>query len=78
MPVAGPGEFYWEDLLGCEVVTLEGTRLGIVSHFHEFPANPVMAVRGGGKEHWVALVPKHLRQVDLAERRIVVDWVAEA
>jgi 16S rRNA processing protein RimM len=77
MPEPAPGEFYWEDLVDCEVVTLEGVRLGVVSHFHDFPANPVMAVRADGKEHWVPLVPRHLAKVDLARRHITVDWVAE-
>jgi len=78
LPPPGPGEYYWDDLVGCRVVTVDGVELGVVSHFHEFPANPVMAVRGHGREHWIPLVPRHLKRVDLAARQVVVDWDAEA
>ena len=77
LPAAAPGEYYWDDLVGCRVATVEGTELGVVTHFHDFPANPVMAVRGAARERWVPLVPRHLKRVDLAERRIVVDWDPE-
>jgi len=30
-----------------------------------------------GREHWILASPVHLRQVDLAGRRVVVDWPAE-
>ena len=77
LPVAAPGEYYWDDLLGCSVATLEGVELGVASHFHDFPASPVLAVRDGTRERWVPLVPRHLKSVDLAARRIVVDWDPE-
>jgi 16S rRNA processing protein RimM len=77
LPEPAPGEYYWDDLVGCRVATVDGVELGVVSHFHEFPANPVMAVRGAGRERWVPLAPRHLKRVDLAARRIVVDWDAE-
>jgi len=31
-------------------------------------------VRQGGKEHWVPMAPAHVRRVDLAARRVEVDW----
>jgi 16S rRNA processing protein RimM len=77
MPAPAPGEYYWDDLVGCEVATLDGIELGTVTHFHDFPANPVMAVKGTAREHWVPLVPRHLKRVDLAARRLVVDWDPE-
>ncbi len=71
-----PGEdkdFYRADLIGCEVVNLEGVRLGAVAHFIEIPAHALMVVRGE-REYWVPAVPRHLRRVDLEARRVVVDW----
>jgi 16S rRNA processing protein RimM len=78
LPEPATGEYYWDDLVGCRVVTVDGVELGVVRHFHAFPANPVMAVRGSGREHWVPLVPRHLKRVDLAARQVVVDWDAES
>lgn len=68
-----PREYFRADLLGCEVLTLKGERLGVLAHFVETPAHAVMVVRGA-HEHWVPAVPRHLRRVDLAARRVVVDW----
>jgi 16S rRNA processing protein RimM len=77
MPATEPGEYYWEDLLGCRAANLDGVELGEVAHFLEFPANPVMVIRDGARERWVPLVPLHLKRVDLDARRVVVDWDPE-
>jgi 16S rRNA processing protein RimM len=77
LPEAGQGEVYWDDLLGCRAATVDGVELGVVSHFLEFPANPVMVVKGDGRERWIPLVPRHLKRVDLAAHRVVVDWDPE-
>ncbi|MEI6458117.1 MAG: ribosome maturation factor RimM [Pseudomonadota bacterium] len=77
LPATRPGEVYWEDLVGCTAVTLEGVELGVVRHLLEFPANPVMAVSGDGRERWIPLVPQHLKSFDLEAKRVTVDWDPE-
>lgn len=74
LPAPALNEVYWHDLPGCRVETLTGAVLGTVDHLLEMPANPVMVVRGGAMEHWLPVVPQHLKHVDLAARRVVVDW----
>jgi 16S rRNA processing protein RimM len=66
-------DFYRADLIGCEVVNLDGISLGKVQHFIESPAQVLMVVRGT-REFWIPAVPQHLRRVDLQARRVVVDW----
>ena len=66
-------DFYRADLIGCEVVNLDGISLGNVQHFIESPAQALMVVRGT-REFWIPAVPQHLRRVDLQARRVVVDW----
>jgi 16S rRNA processing protein RimM len=73
LPQRDDKDFYRADLIGCEVINLAGTHLGIVQHFLEMPAQVVMVVRGA-QEFWVPAAPPHLRRVDLAARRVVVDW----
>jgi 16S rRNA processing protein RimM len=75
LPQRDDKDFYRADLIGCEVVTLEGLGLGTVRHFIETPAQVLMVVRGA-QEHWIPAVPQHLRRVDLQARRVVVDWNA--
>ncbi len=73
LPARAAKDYYRADLIGCEVVNLEGVRLGVVQHFVEIPAHALMVVRGE-QEYWVPAVPQHLRRVDLQARRVVVDW----
>jgi 16S rRNA processing protein RimM len=75
LPPRDDKDFYRADLIGCEVVNLEGLGLGVVQHFVETPAQVLMVVRGA-QEFWIPAVPQHLRRVDLQERRVVVDWSA--
>ena len=75
LPALGTNDFYRTDLIGCEVVNLSGVALGVVQHFIESAAQSLMVVRGE-REHWVPAVPLYLRRVDLAARRVVVDWDA--
>lgn len=73
LPPPGDGRYYRADLEGLEVVTTEGRVLGRLDHFVDTPANPVMVVVGE-RERWLPMVPRHLKEVDLEARRIVVDW----
>lgn len=73
LPKPNEKDFYRSDLIGCEVVNQDGVVLGAVRHFVETPAQALMVVRGE-REYWVPAVPQHLRRVDLAARRVVVDW----
>ena len=88
LPPTGDREYYRADLIGLEVENLEGAVLGRVAYFIDAPAGPVMVVedREGAaagareaarREHWVLADPEHLRRVDLAAGRILVDWPAE-
>jgi 16S rRNA processing protein RimM len=77
LPQRDDGDYYRADLIGCEVVNLDGIGLGVVQHFIESPAQVLMVVRGA-QEFWIPAVPRHLRRVDLPARRLVVDWDAAA
>ncbi len=75
LPQRDEKDFYRADLIGCEVVNLEGLGLGTVQHFIETPAQVLMVVRGV-QEYWIPAIPQHLRRVELRARRVVVDWNA--
>jgi 16S rRNA processing protein RimM len=78
LPPLGEREYYRADLVGFRVRNLEGADLGTVSHFVEAPAGAVLVAKEpGGREHWVPAAPKHVRDVDIEEREILVDWPAE-
>lgn len=76
MPPPAPGEYYWTDLEGLEVVTPTGELLGRVDHFRLLPANPIVVIRGE-REHLVPFVKERIVAIDLAAGRIVLDWGAD-
>lgn len=78
LPKLKPGEFYWSDLEGLEVVTLDGVSLGRVSHLIATGANDVMIVRDGERERLLPYLPgRYVETVDLEAGRITVDWDPE-
>lgn len=77
LPAPAPGEFYWADLVGLEVVTVDGASLGRVEQMMATGANDVMVVRGE-RERLVPFLPgRYVHEVDLGGGRIVVDWDPE-
>jgi 16S rRNA processing protein RimM len=74
LPPPAPGEYYWTDLVGLEVVNLDGASLGKVGGMMATGANDVMVVEGD-RERLVPFLPgRYVSEVDLAGGRIVVDW----
>jgi len=74
LPPAGPREYYWRDLVGCEVVHVTGQVLGTVRELMETGANDVLVVEGD-RERLVPFLPDEvIKDVDLAAKRIEVDW----
>lgn len=74
LPKLEPGEYYWSDLEGLRVETVDGVDLGVVSHLFETGANDVLVVKGERER----LIPytrgEAVRDVDPRAGRIVVDW----
>jgi 16S rRNA processing protein RimM len=73
LPAAKPGEFYYFQALGCEVITVDGWPLGSVAEIFHTGANDVMVVRDGAREILVPVIADVIRSIDLAARRITID-----
>ncbi len=74
LPPAEEGEYYWADLTGLKVFTVEGVDLGIVDHLLETGANDVLVVVGERERLIPYLSEQTIKSVDLAQGKIVVDW----
>lgn len=75
LPPPGPGEYYWVDLEGMQVVTLQGVGLGRVSHLFATGANDVLVAVDGDRERLVPFIDgDFVKDVDFEARRITVDW----
>jgi 16S rRNA processing protein RimM len=78
LPKAKRGEYYWADLEGLEVVTVEGAKLGRVSHLLATGANDVLVARDGERERLIPFVlDDYVKQVDFDTGCITVDWDPE-
>lgn len=72
---AKPGEYYWSDLEGLEVVTVDGVSFGKVSHLIATAANDVLIVKDAKRERLIPfLVGQFVTEVDLDAGRLTVDW----
>jgi 16S rRNA processing protein RimM len=73
LPEPEAGHYYLTDLVGLEVVNEQGVVLGVVMRWVFNGAQDVMEVAGDRTRliPWIATV---VRDVDLAEKRIVVEW----
>jgi 16S rRNA processing protein RimM len=76
LPAPSPGEHYWVDLEGLEVVNREGVVLGRVSHLFETAANQVLVV-GGERERLIPYLDDYVLGVDFDAKRVDVDWDAD-
>jgi 16S rRNA processing protein RimM len=70
-----PGSYFVDDLIGCEVVTEEQIKVGIVSDLLELPANDIMVVNSGVKEILIPAVKAIIRQVDIGKKCITIHAV---
>ena len=76
-PKLEEGQHYWSDLVGLEVVNEDGVVLGVVKRMSHNGAHEVMEVTATGTEARTRLlpwVPAYVKKVDLAGRRIEVEW----
>jgi 16S rRNA processing protein RimM len=73
-PTAGADEYYWVDLIGCNVVNREGVELGTVADLLDTGASSVLRVVQGDSERLIPFVAAYVDDVDLGARHIRVDW----
>lgn len=74
LPSLKEGEYYWADLIGMEVESLESEPLGTVDTMMETGANDVMVLRGDRERLIPFVMDKIVREIDMVNRRVVVDW----
>ncbi|MES2415791.1 MAG: ribosome maturation factor RimM [Pseudomonadota bacterium] len=82
-PAASKDEYYWVDLIGLQVVNREGVVLGAVRDLMATGPNSVLcveytAMQEDGKEvlaeRMIPFVSVYVDTVDIAGKRITVDW----
>lgn len=78
LPPPKPGEYYWVDLEGLRVVTVDGVPLGTVTHLFSTGANDVLVARDDERERMIPFVqPQYVTGVDFEAGTVTVDWDPE-
>ncbi len=81
LPALDAGDYYWKDLMGCQVITTAGYQLGAVIDMMETGSNDVMVVKANLKDAFgiqERLIPfldgQVIKKVDITAQLIEVDW----
>lgn len=74
LPETAPGEYYWQDLIGLQVVNLDGDRLGRVDSLIETGAHDVLVISGERERLIPFVMERIVADVDLQRGVIRVDW----
>lgn len=77
LPKTAKGEYYWSELIGLNVETVDGVHLGVVDSLLETGANDVIIVQGERERCLPFLKGQTIIDVDLDAGKIIVDWDPE-
>lgn len=76
LPEPEEDEYYWSDLIGMQVRNQQDVDLGQVADVFATGANDVLVVKGD-RERLLPFVAQVVLEVDMAAKRMLVDWDAE-
>ena len=77
LPRLEAGEYYWSDLVGLAVETVQGEPLGVIASMMETGADDVMVLSGERERLIPFVIDQIVTEVDLDKQRLVVDWSPE-
>ncbi|MBM7586809.1 16S rRNA processing protein RimM [Bacillus pakistanensis] len=68
------GEFYFHEIIGCHVITIDGQEIGIVKEILSTGANDVWVVKGNGnKEHLIPFIDDVVKEVNIDDKQIIIE-----
>jgi 16S rRNA processing protein RimM len=73
LPALAEGTYYWADLIGVEVVSVDGRHLGRLESIFATGSNDVYVVKRSNKDILVPALKSVVKAVDLKARRMEVD-----
>ena len=77
LPKTEKNEYYWSELIGLKVETIDGIQLGVVDSLLETGANDVIIVQGERERVIPFLQGQTITKIDLDAGIIIVDWDPE-
>jgi len=77
LPQLPDNQYYWADLIGLQVINLEGVVFGRIDTMMDTGANDVIIVRGDRERLVPFVLDQVVHSIDLAKGQMIVDWDAE-
>lgn len=71
-PETDENEYYWCDLIGLQVFTVDGMPLGAIADIFETGSSDIYVVRGGDREYLIPAIADVVSSIDLKEGRMLV------
>ena len=68
-------EYYINDLIGCDVIDKSGNLLGRVSEIMDNPANEILIVSNGDKEHLIPLVDDFVELFEFDKKQVTINLI---
>lgn len=69
----GEGETFYHELLGMEVVTVDGGRVGEVVEIYELKPADLLEIRGPERDFMIPFIGEIIHSVSVEDNRIIID-----
>ena len=66
-------EYFIADMIGLEVYTVDGEKVGVLKDVLQYAANDVYIIKGEEKEYLIPAIMKFVRTIDMKERKMIID-----
>lgn len=67
------GEFFVSDLIGLDVFTVDGEKVGVLKDVLQYAINDVYVVSSGEKEYLIPSIEKFVPTIDLDQNKMIID-----
>ena len=67
------GEFFVSDLIGLDVFTVDGEKVGVLKDVSQHAINDVYVISSGEKEYLIPSIEKFVPTIDLDQNKMIID-----
>jgi 16S rRNA processing protein RimM len=68
-----PGQYYQYQVVGFEVFSVRGERVGLISAIVSTPGGDIYVVQGAEKEHLIPAIREFIEKVDFTSAKIIIN-----
>jgi len=73
LPPLPQNRYYVFDIIGLEVLTTQGKKIGVIKDVISLPANDVYTVKSGTKEYDIPATKEVVKKIDLHKRIMIIE-----